>query len=102
MNLPTPATMLRQHVGKRATLESSAAILSGTIMAVKDGQLLIKGQEMQPKEGGPPQKALPSHTHRWGLPPENTPARRRGGQLSFSWRSYLFGQVYYYKLTVST
>ena len=95
--------LLKRNVGKRITLESHKAILSGVIHGVDDQRrnVLVARLHTVPKgKGQQPYDAPQGHIDRWGTPRQNIEPRREGGKTVFQWREQNFGEWYDYKLTI--
>jgi hypothetical protein len=93
--------LLRNSVGKRVTLESDRAVLSGTLHGIDGEYLLVRGVSSVPLVADEKPHATPAGAiQKWGMPPQNVSPRFIGGQVIFSWERQRYGERHWYRLTI--
>jgi hypothetical protein len=98
--------LLASSVGKRVTLESRGAVLSGVIYGLGVGPvsgracLQVRNVSTTFKDDREPYDAPVDHVDLWGLPPEDATRDTRDGNTVLSWQDRFCDEVLPYALTI--
>lgn len=100
-------TLLASSVGKRVSLESREAVLSGEIHGLEDGPvgrhvcLQVRDVRTTFKDGSRVScSSHVDHIDRWGVPPECAIRYTRDGNTVLSWQDSFCGEDLPYTLTI--